>query len=152
MKKFLPRKKINENVLAPLLEHAAKTKAGCFRIAKAMSKTANPNLPTGGKLKAALNEAKKTADHLMVGLATVLDPPDNPDRLKSFMTMKKLAAAALSPAAAPMNPRNPKLSNSLAVLPERRVDPKEEAAPTANPSTIESIAAPTNPCNPQLSN
>jgi hypothetical protein len=32
------------------------------------------------------------------------------------------------------------------------VDPEEEAAPTANPSTIESIAAPTNPRNPQLSN
>jgi hypothetical protein len=88
MKKSLPRKKINENVLAPLLEHAAETKDGRFGIAKAISKKANPNLPTGGKSKSAINRAKQTAGHLMVGLATILDP-DNPDRLKSLMTGKK---------------------------------------------------------------
>jgi hypothetical protein len=57
-----------------------------------------------------------------------------------------------------MNHRNPKLSNSQAVLPERCGDPEEEAAPpfeislpTANPSTMERLAAPMNPSNPQLS-
>jgi hypothetical protein len=80
MKMSLPRKLINETILAPLLAHAAETKDGRYGIAKAISKKAKLNLPTGGNSKSALNRAKQTAGHLMGGLATILDP-DNPDRL-----------------------------------------------------------------------
>jgi hypothetical protein len=134
MKSF-PRKMISETILAPLLEHAAETKDGRFGIAKAISKKAKINLPTGGNSKSALNRAKQTAGHLMGGLATILDP-DNPDRLKSLMTGKrKLEMEHSSAVATAMNPRNPKLLNVQAVLPERYRDPAEE-----EPS-VENIAA-----------
>ena len=86
------------------------TKEGRTGIAKAVSKKQNVSLPAGGRSKAAINKAKKTATDLMSGLATILHP-ENPKTLQSMLSNNQPIA--------PMHPQNPHSSNSNAVLPGR---------------------------------
>jgi hypothetical protein len=60
------------------------TKEGRTGIAKAVAKKQKVSLPAGGRSKAAVNKAKKTATYIMAGLATILRPK-NPKKLQSML-------------------------------------------------------------------
>jgi hypothetical protein len=142
--KRLPRKITAAQILPSIVTQLAETKDGRSGIAQTISQKEIVNLPAGGNSKAALNKSKKTANDLIIGLATILDP-ENPDRLKSIiMSAPTQEKPSSSLSAAPMHPGNPRISNLQAAFPECHRDPEEEATrfeiPTTEP-TIESLAA-----------
>jgi hypothetical protein len=106
--KSLNRKDVANLLLPTVLDHVAMTKEGRTGIAKAVAKKQKVSLPSGGRSKAAVNKAKKTATDLMSGLATILHP-ENPKTLQSMLSNNQPIA--------PMHPQNPHSSNSNAVLP-----------------------------------
>jgi hypothetical protein len=133
----LPRKIAATQIFPYFVTHLAKTKEGRSGMAQTISQKETVNLPAGGNSRAALNKSKKTAAHLVIGLAAVLDP-ENPDRLKLLMSATQQEPLSSLPAA-PMCPRNSQVSNLQAVLPERTR--LEIPAPPTTAPTVESLAA-----------
>jgi hypothetical protein len=102
--KSLQRKDVANLLLPTVLEHVAMTKEGRAGITKAVAKRQNVSLPAGGRSKAAINKAKKTATDLTAGLATILHP-ENPKQLQSMMLLNDLPASIKT--VAQMHPQNP---------------------------------------------